>query len=137
MLKVRQLQAYIDSLPVNHYLQLQIVEVDEGRCLIKMPYSPELVDSWSGEHDGDTMILADLTGWLALATLYGIDKVNDLNTLELNTRFFELKKHQDLYVDACVIEDSREKIVVDIVISNLAGKVVSRSTVTYTNIELN
>ncbi len=125
--KLKDFQNFIDRTPINQYLHLQILEIEEGYTKIRMPYNPVFTTTWNSAHGGILMTLADITFFMALATLNGLDITGCISTLEINTKFLSTSRESELYADGRVINSGRGEVS----IVNSTDKLISHSTITY------
>ncbi len=124
-------QLHMVRVPVNQYLNLSILEVEEGYCLVKMPYNPVFANSWNNTHGGALMTLADIAFYFALATLNGLQASGDFATAELKSNFLKPTSKTDLYAEARVIKNGKRIIFGDVAIRDISGIRISHATVSY------
>lgn len=128
---LEQLQAHIDKVPANSYLGLQILEIGEGSCRVRMPYNPAFTNSWQHTHGGALMTLSDIAGWIAMATQNGLDNPAGVATLELKTNFLRSNRESDLFATARTIKSGYRLFFGDISIFDREDQIICHSTVTY------
>lgn len=128
---LQELQDHVERIPINQYLRVQVVEIGEGYCKTMMPYNPILTNTWNNTHGGAYMTVTDITFFLALATINGLDITGSTSTLEIKTNFLSPSRESELYTEARVIKNGRRSIFGDVSIKNSTEKIVSHSTVTY------
>jgi len=130
MVSLEELQAHVNRVPVYEKYCGQVLEIREGYCRLMIPYSLSLTNTWKTIHGGVYMTVADLTFFLALATVYGLDTSGNLSTVEIKTNFLSPSK-EDIYAEARIIKNGRSIVFGDVSITDKLGVVVSHSTVTY------
>lgn len=130
MVSLEELQAHVDRVPIYEKFCGRVQEIREGYCKIMIPYSPALTNTWKTIHGGVYMTVADLTVFLALATVYGLDTSGNLSTVEIKTNFLNPSR-EDIYAEARIIKNGRSIVFGDVSITDTKGVVVSHSTVTY------
>lgn len=128
---LKELQDYVARIPINEYLQVQVVEIGEGYCKSMTPYNPILTNAWNYTHGGVYMTVSDMTFFWALATVNGLDSSGNFSTIEVKTNFLSPSQGSDLYAAARIIKNGRRNIFGDVSITNSTGKLLSHSTVTY------
>lgn len=128
---LQELQDYVDRIPINQYFHVQVLEIGEGYCKTMTPYNLALTNIWHNTHGGTYVTVTDVTFFLAIATLNGLDTSGKTATVELKTNFLNPSKDSELYTEARVIKNGRRNIFGDVSIKNGAGKLLTHSTITY------
>ncbi|MGI6453674.1 MAG: PaaI family thioesterase [Syntrophomonadaceae bacterium] len=130
-LSVEELQEYVNQIPINQHFNVQVMEIGEGYAKTMTPFNPTLTNRWHNTHGGTFMTISDITFFLALSSLNGLDTSGNTSTVEIKTNFLSPNKDSELYAEARIIKNGRRNIFGDVSIKNSAGKVVAHSTVTY------
>jgi len=126
-LALKDFQNLIDRIPINQYLHLQVLEIGEGYSKIRMPYNPVFTTLWNSTHGGVLMTLADVTFFIAMATLNGLDISGSIVIVENNTKFLSPSRESELYVEGRIINGETG----DVIIMNTTDKLISQSTIIY------
>ena len=131
LLTLEDLQSYINRIPANQYMHLQLKEIGEGYSKVKMPYNPVFINSWKNTHGAALMTLTDLTFFVAIATLNGLDISGSTSTSEIKINFLRPTNNSDLYAEANIIKNGKRNVFGEVSIKNTTGKLITYSTVTY------
>ena len=130
------LQKHLEKLPTNQYLNLEVIDVDEGYVMLKMPFNPTFTNSWTNTHGGAILTISDITFYLANTTLNGIDLSGRTVTAEQKTNFLRPTRRTDLYSEGKIIKNGRQNIFGEVLITNPDKKLIAHSTITYNKILL-
>jgi uncharacterized protein (TIGR00369 family) len=87
-------------------LDLQLVSVDHGKAVMRMPFRQEVTNGTGAVHGGAIVSLCDTAFYVALASLYGPDQ--NTATAALSCNFLRpAKPPHDLIADAIVLKSGR------------------------------
>jgi acyl-CoA thioesterase len=126
---LKDFQNLIDRMPINQYLHLQILEVGEGYSKIRMPYNPVFTTLCNSIHDGALMTLSDITFFMAMATINGLDISTSCLVEDIKTSFISPSRESELYAEGKVINGEMGEVN----ITNTSEKLISHSIITYVN----
>jgi len=124
---LKDLQNLIDRIPINQYLHLQILEIGEGYIKIRMPYNPVFTTLSNSTHNGVLMTLADISFFMAIATLHGLDISTCILIKDIKSNFISPNRESELYAEGRVIGCDKGEIR----IINTVDKLISISTISY------
>ncbi len=128
---LEECQGHMNQVPVNQYLNLQILEIRAGYSRVRMPFNPIFANSWNNTHGGALMTLADIAFYFALATLNGLEASGNFATAELKNNFLQPTSQVDLYAEARVIKNGKRIIFGDVEINDISDRRISHATVSY------
>ncbi len=126
---LKDIQNLADRIPINQYLHLQILETGEGYAKIRMPYNPVFTTLCNSAHSGVLMTLADVTFFMAMATINGLDISTSVLIKDITTSFLSPSRESELYAEGRVIDSERGEVN----IINTTDKLISHSIITYLN----
>jgi len=127
--ELKDFQNLLDRIPINQYLHLQILQIGEGYTKVRMPYNPVCTTLCNSVHGGVLMTLADITFFMAMATLKGLDISTSISIENITTSFLSPSRESELYAEGRIINSERGEVN----IVNTTDKLVSHSTITYLN----
>jgi uncharacterized protein (TIGR00369 family) len=126
---LKDFQNLIDRIPINQYLHLQLLEIGEGYTKIRMPYNPVFTTLCNSAHGGVLMTLADISFFMAMSTLNGLDISTSILIEDMKTTFLSPSRESELYAEGRVIDSERGEVN----IMNTTDKLISHSIITYLN----
>ncbi len=109
----------IEKENVASYLGMKILEVNDGKSKLEIPYSERICRRGGVLHGGMIMTSMDYAGGLAVASINdGVDQV----TQELKVNFLEPMFKGPFTVEARVVRKGRTAVVVEIEFKDSEGK---------------
>lgn len=96
-------QFFVAGIPFNAFVGLELVEIDRGRTLAKIPFRPELIGDPTRPalHGGVLSMLADTVGG---AAVFSLTRPGDrVATIDLRVDYLRPGKPEDVYAEAEVI----------------------------------
>lgn len=126
---LKDFQNLIDRIPINQYLHLQILEIGEGYTKIRMPYNSVFTTLCNSAHGGVLMTLADISFFMAMSTINGLDISTSILIEDMKTTFLSPSRESELYAEGRVIDSERGEVN----IMNTTDKLISHSIITYLN----
>jgi len=102
-LSTEKLVAFFEQqIPFNRHLGIQVVEVDNGKCLIKVPFHQD----WIGDpnrpalHGGVLSTIADAAGGLAVFSVLSDPRADRASTVDLRIDYLRRGLLEDVYCRA-------------------------------------
>ena len=91
------------EIPFNRVLGLEIVSLEEGRALFRMPFRPDLIGDPARPalHGGTLSALADTAGGAAAFTV--VQPGDTLSTLDLRIDYLRPGRPDDVYAEATIV----------------------------------
>lgn len=130
---IDQLRALTERIPFVRLLGLQVVNIGEGTCRVRLPFHEQLVQYYGSIHGGVIAALVDSTVYLAQTTLNGITR--NTVTIEMKVNFLTSAKQGDLYADGHILKNGNKIIYGEVSVTNLEGKLIAHATVTYLRLD--
>ena len=128
---VQELQRQIDTPPYHHFLRPVAVSIDPeaGEVVLRLPFRPEFQRSSERPelHGGITSALIDLAGDYALVARLGYG----VPTINLRVDYLSMAVDTDLTATARIVRAGRTIGVVDIEVTDKAGKLIAIGRGTY------
>ena len=127
---IEQLQRLLsEQSPFARAFGFEILSASEGRCSIRVPYTPQL-DRPDGIVSGVvTMTTADVAMWLAIKTIRGID--DNSVTTHMETHFFLTARQEAIVCNAEVLKSGKRRSFGVARCTNEAGDLLTFHTLTY------
>lgn len=115
--------------PFAAILGLEPVEAKPGQVLLRLPFSPSLLQSLGRVHGGALFSLADhASGWAAYSTL---EQTERCATLEMKINYIAALHNEDCLAEARVVHRGRTSIVVEAEIKTPAGRLLAKTLATF------
>ena len=130
---VTELQDMLEHVPFVKVLDLQIEDVTDGSCRVRMPFHENLLQYYHIIHGGAIASLADSAMYFAQATLNGITK--NTVTIEMKVNYLSPAQEEDLVAEGRVIKNGKKIIYGDVLITNKDGRQIAHATVTYMRLD--
>ena len=111
----------------------ELVDFSVGSCTVKVPFKETNLRPGGIIGGPLLMTAADVTMWLAILTLTGLDEM--AVTTELKTSFLSSAKKGDVLCSAQVLKEGRRLIYGTAKCTSEDGKLLTHHTVTYLRIE--
>ena len=128
---VQELQRQIDTPPYHQFLRPVAVSIDPeaGEVVLRLPFRPEFQRSPERPevHGGITSALIDLAGDYALVARLGYG----VPTINLRVDYLSMAVDTDLTATARIVRAGRTIGVVDIEVTDKAGKLIAIGRGTY------
>ena len=126
---IEQLQRLLDQSPFAGPYRFAVVEATDGRCSVRVPYSPQF-DRPDGIVSGQVlMTAADVAMWLAIKTIRGID--DNSVTTHMETHFLQSARQQAILCHAEVLKSGRRRSFGIARCVTEAGDLLTYHTLTY------
>jgi uncharacterized protein (TIGR00369 family) len=96
---------FVNHIPFNRHLGLQVVSVEDGECLIKVPFRNE----WVGDpnrpalHGGVLSTIADAAGGLAVFSVLTDPNTDRASTVDLRVDYLRRGLLEDVYCRATLL----------------------------------
>ncbi len=127
--KYESLHHRVTGSPFAEVLNLEPVEHETGRVLLRLPFAESLLQSLGRIHGGAIFSLADhASGWAAYSTLEPNERCA---TLEMKINYIAAVHDEDCLADARVVHRGRTSIVVEADIKTEAGRLVAKTLATF------
>jgi uncharacterized protein (TIGR00369 family) len=94
-----------------------------------MPYNPVFTTLCNSAHGGVLMTLADISFFMAMSTLNGLDISTSILIEDMKTTFLSPSRESELYAEGRVIDSERGEVNT----MNTTDKLISHSIITYLN----
>jgi len=116
-----------------HAYEFELVEFGAGSCKVKAPFKEENLRPGGIIGGPLLMTAADVTMWLAILTLTGLDEM--AVTTELKTSFLTSASQGDVLCSAQVLKEGWRLIYGTAECASEEGKLLTHHTVTYLRLE--
>jgi uncharacterized protein (TIGR00369 family) len=127
--KQREIEAASQGSPFAKLLGLQAVKGENGRVVMKLPFTKNLLQTLGRVHGGALFALADhACGW-AVHTL--LEKGERCATLEMKINYIAAVHDEDCIAEARVIHKGRTSLVVEAEVKTEAGRLVAKTLATF------
>jgi uncharacterized protein (TIGR00369 family) len=117
-----------DPPPIMMTLGMKIVELGDGKAILKMNVDSKLYNPMGTLHGGVMTDLADAC--MGIATMGTLAEDESFTTLELNMNFIRAVYEDELTAEARVLHRGRRVILVESLVKNREGKDVAKGTAT-------
>jgi uncharacterized protein (TIGR00369 family) len=126
---IGQLRQMLDASPFARAYRFELVSAADGKCSLRVPYTPEF-DRPDGIVSGQVvMTAADVAMWLAIKTLRGID--DNSVTTHMETHFFQSAREQAILCEAEVLKSGRRRSFGTARCTSESGELLTFHTLTY------
>lgn len=126
---IDELQRLLDASPFARSYGFEVLSAADGKCSIRVPYSPQF-DRPDGIVSGQVaMTLADVAMWLAIKTIRGID--DNSVTTHMETHFFQSARQQAIVCHAEILKSGRRRSFGTARCVTEAGELLTYHTLTY------
>ena len=112
--------------------EFELVEFSAGKCTVKAPFKKTNLRPGGIIGGPLLMTAADVTMWLAILTLTGLDEM--AVTTELKTSFLTAASQGDVLCSAQVLKEGR-RLIYGTAECRSSGKLLTHHTVTYLRLE--
>lgn len=129
-----EIHRHLKNIPINKILKVELLEIGNGYCEVRMPYNEDLTNSWHSTHGGILMTLADMSFYLAQATLNDLDATGKVSTAEVKTNFLKSNFANQIRAHAQVIKNGKRIIFGQVTCLDELDDIISHSTVSYIRI---
>ena len=113
----------------NRLIGLEPVEAGEGRALVRLPFSDQLLQSMGLMHGGAIFSAADFASGMAAHTMLGPEE--KCVTLEMKINYIAAVTGEDCLAEARVAHKGRSSIVVECDVKTAAGQLVAKTLATF------
>src|SRR5216683_2111757 len=128
LVEANELEALLRSLPFTRRLGIQVVELGDGTCTVRVPFR-RAFERPGGVVSGDTYILAaDVAFWLAIKTFAGLEDPSV--TSQLNTAFLSAAKREPFLCRASVLRRGR-RILYGVAECKVGDRILTHHTLSY------
>jgi len=112
-------------------LDLQLVSVERGKAVMRMPFRPEVTNSTGAVHGGAIVSLCDTVFYVALASIYGREQ--ETTTVALQCNFVApARPPHDLVAEARVLKSGRRVVYGEVYVRS-GEKIVAHATLNFLN----
>jgi uncharacterized protein (TIGR00369 family) len=126
---IDELQRLLDTSPFARAYGFEVLSAADGKCSIRVPYSPQF-DRPDGIVSGQVvMTAADVAMWLAIKTIRGID--DNSVTTQMETHFFQSARQQAIVCHAEILKSGRRRSFGTARCVSEAGDLLTYHTLTY------
>lgn len=127
---IEQLQRLLsEGSPFAKVYGFEVMRASDGRCSVRVPYSPQF-DRPDGIVSGQVvMTAADVAVWLAIKTLRGIE--DNSVTTHMETHFFQAARQEAILCHAEILKSGRRRSFGTARCVTEAGDLLTYHTVTY------
>jgi uncharacterized protein (TIGR00369 family) len=112
-------------------LDLELLRVERGKAVMKMPYRPEISNGTGAVHGGAIVSLCDTCFYVALASIYGREQETTTVSLQCNFLAPALPPH-DLIAEATVLRAGRRICYGEVHVRS-GEKLVAHATLNFLN----
>ena len=112
-------------------LDLQLVSMDHGKAVMRMPFRPEITNGTGAVHGGAIVSLCDTCFYIALASIYGREQ--ETTTASISCSFLRpALPPNDLVAHATVLKPGRRIVYGEVHVYS-GEKLVAHATVNFLN----
>jgi uncharacterized protein (TIGR00369 family) len=112
-------------------LDLQLVSVDHGKAVMRMPFRQEVTNGTGAVHGGAIVSLCDTVFYVALASIYGREQQTTTVSLQCNFLAPALPPN-DLIAEAEVLKSGRRVVYGEVYVRS-GEKIVAHATLNFLN----
>ena len=112
-------------------LDLQLVSVDRGKAVMRMPFRQEVTNGTGAVHGGAIVSLCDTVFYVALASIYGREQQTTTVSLQCNFLAPALPPN-DLIAEAEVLKSGRRVVYGEVYVRS-GEKIVAHATLNFLN----
>jgi uncharacterized protein (TIGR00369 family) len=112
-------------------LDLQLVSVERGKAVMRMPFRPEIRNGTGAVHGGAIVSLCDTVFYVALASIYGREQETTTVALQCNFLAPALPPN-DLIAEAAVLKPGRRVVYGEVYVRS-GEKIVAHATFNFLN----
>ena len=122
----------IKTTPYLQHLGIELVEIQAGKAVMKMPMKDELRQPYGLLHGGATASLIDTA--TAFAVIGAIGRDEKATTVDLTVHYLRPVTDETCICTAQVVRAGRRLITVSAEVHNESGKLIATALSTYTKI---
>lgn len=126
---LNQIRGVTNRSPFYQLLGMKILEIQDGKCRIEMPFRKKLTHPYRIVHGGAIASLADSAVAMALISL--VKPTDRITTIEFKINFFTPVSQGKLMAKAKIIHKGSKTAVGDVEVLNEKGKLVAKVIATY------
>lgn len=115
--------------PLPHSMGIELLEAEPGRAVLRLPFSPQLHQSFGQLHGGAIFTLADTASGRAAHSVQPEGK--RCVTLEMKINFISAVQDEDCLAEARVIHHGETSLVVEATVKSASGKLVAKTLATF------
>jgi uncharacterized protein (TIGR00369 family) len=112
-------------------LDLQLVSMERGKAVMRMPFRPEITNGTGAVHGGAIVSLCDTVFYVALASIYGREQQTTTVSLQCNFLSPALPPN-DLIAEAEVLKSGRRVVYGEVYVRS-GEKIVAHATFNFLN----
>jgi uncharacterized protein (TIGR00369 family) len=127
--RMEAVQAYTP--PHSKALGITIAEIEPDRCVMEMPFKPELVTVGDVVHGGAISALIDMA---ATVSAWAVDEVPESpagSTVSLTVNFVSAARGVDLRAEGRVVRRGRQICSCEVHVRDPGGKLIAHGIATY------
>lgn len=122
-------RAAVNAIPMLETLGIELVELESGRARLRMPFADHIIQPAGLIHGGALAALADSAVAQALSTV--VPPGTQFTTVELKVNYLRPITEGTVWAEAQLLHVGRRTALGDVDMTNDAGKLVAKSTMTY------
>src|SRR4030043_2403621 len=126
---LNQVRGITNRSPFYQLLGMKVLEIQDGKCRIEMPFRKKLTHPYGISHGGAIASLADSAVAMALISL--VKPTDRITTIEFKINFFTPVSQGKLMAEAKIIYRGSKTAVGDVEVRNEKGKLVAKVIATY------
>jgi len=100
--KEEDLKNYINSIPLHRFMGFSVKSSGEGRCVIEMPVSPNILGPYNVVHGGIFYTMCEVASSIAAASVMPEDKL--AVTFDINISVLKSVSKGSLLIEAWVLK---------------------------------
>jgi uncharacterized protein (TIGR00369 family) len=128
LVEAHELEALLRSLPFTRRLSMEVIELGDGTCTIRVPFK-KAFERPGGIVSGDVyMTAADVAFWLAIKTFAGLDDASV--TSQLSTAFLAAARREPIVCRATVLKRGR-RVVYGVAECTAGERLLTHHTLSY------
>ena len=122
----------VKTTPYLRHLGIELVEISEGKAVMKMPMKEELRQPYGLLHGGATASLIDTA--TAFAVVAAIGTADKATTVDLTVHYLRPVIDETTICTATVVRAGKRLITVSAEVHNEQGKLIATALSTYTKV---
>lgn len=130
----RVTQFFNEGIPFNVHLGLRIIEIDNGRAVVEVPFRPEYVGDAPKNivHGGVISTLIDVTGGATAFSVLEPTRELSINTIDMRVDYVRMGRGKRFIATGSVIRKGSRICVCRVEVVNDEGTLIAHGTGAYT-----